>query len=537
MDIATLLQHLSEQIEDLEKRHAVGEDVEAEKEKLEAQKKELQQQEIDRQKKEQEDKLTSDRDSEQREQDLKAQADQITNAVVERIQKNQSEADNAKSEQDKLNDLVKAQVSEALGGDLDEAVTRALAELTQGSREGSRFVGAGASESFVDHVANGGTSKTIDRAAGTTSVDHVGAKKWAKDALESKSLGRFFNVIAKASKSEFLMHDGEKEFLRQVMGVKATPPIVEGTDADGGFLVPEEWMPDLLGLLRAQAVVRQAGPRTVPFNKQMNQTSISTGATAQYTAESAVIAASGMTFAESVLLTPKNLTALVPVSNYLLADADGADSVIRDDMIEVMALREDLAFLRGPGTGGEPRGFTNIVGITSDPITVPTNGFQPTISELRRIKAVLRNQNSGATRLAWFFAPQFLTYLETLTDADGHFLLDTSLLSVDGESSIGVNGRFDGVSYFTSTQIPVNLTQGSATNATDLTLVNMADTIVGDNQSLEVAVSSEASWDAGGATWHSAFQQNQTLFRTVLRHDIAHRRPAQVIVQTGVLID
>jgi HK97 family phage major capsid protein len=292
-------------------------------------------------------------------------------------------------------------------------------------------------------------------------------------------------------------------------------------------------MPDIMGLLRANAIVRSANPRFVPFNKLMNQTSISSGASAAYAAENARIIPSEQVFAEAVLMTPKNLTAMVPVSNYLLADAAGADQLIRDDMVEVITLREDLAFLRGTGGGGEPLGLRNKVGVTLDPVTPPTNGFQPSMSDLRMIRAYYMNNNAGAVDLAWFFHPAFFAYLSTQTDADGHFLLDANLLTLDSD---GRSGMLDGTRFFMSTQIPINLTQGTSSNATDLMLVNMRECIVGINQELELAVSTEAAWSVDGTNWNSAFQQNQTLFRAVVRHDIAHRRPAQIVVQRGVLV-
>jgi len=93
------------------------------------------------------------------------------------------------------------------------------------------------------------------------------------------------------------------------------------------------------------------------------------------------------------------------------------------------------------------------------------------------------------------------------------------------------------VPFFATNQLPANLTQGTASNATDMYLVNMAEAIVGENMTLEIDVSSEASYTTdGGTTWISAFQNAQTLFRAIMRHDVTHRRPTQVIVQTGVLV-
>jgi HK97 family phage major capsid protein len=309
--------------------------------------------------------------------------------------------------------------------------------------------------------------------------------------------------------------------------------LAEGTASAGGVLVPREYMNDILGLLRARAVVRRAAPRIQRFNREMYQTSVSSGATAFYTQENAQIPVSEETFAEAPLLTPKNLTALVPASNYLLNDAEEAEEFIRADLSEVMALREDLAFLRGTGTLGEPRGFRNIAGITLDPLTPGASGRQMSLQDLRRIRAIFRSMNAGAVRPVWFFNPEFLTYLETLQEMSGgsptgRSLLDAETITYDDETM--VSGRFDGVRFYTTTQLPNGTTGGNPT--TELYLVNMAEAIVGENQELEIDLSREASyWD--GAAWVSAFQNNQTVFRAVMRHDIAHRRPNQIVVQTG----
>ncbi len=64
------------------------------------------------------------------------------------------------------------------------------------------------------------------------------------------------------------------------------------------------------------------GPRTVDVKKLLSVLSMSSGATAYYTAENAAIPVSEPTFAEGALLAPKELTALVPVSNRLLRVAN-----------------------------------------------------------------------------------------------------------------------------------------------------------------------------------------------------------------------
>lgn len=527
-DLEAVLAHISTQLDELEARpeSELTDEEKQQKADLEAEKKQVEDLQA-RSEKPAETEVERLR-RELRERTQRDTAKAIATEITSRIREEQE------SESKQLAEMVRSEVSGMMGGDVEDVVRSVMKSM----RGGSRFAGQGAKEDFVDHIAGGGDYKALDP-AGHTRVDHKGAQTECKEIWESKSIGRFFSIVSRAQRSDMFLSEGEKQFVHEIVAGrgrrldgKVATALAEATDSAGGFMVPQEWMPDILGLLRAATTVRRAGPRIVPFNKQMNQTSISSGATASYTAENATIAASNQVFAEAPLLTPKNLTGLVPVSNYLLADAAAAEELVRADLAEVMALREDLAFLRGTGSGGEPLGLRNKSGITLNPIAVPANGFQPTIANLRQIRATFRNLNSGAVRLAWFFHPGFLNYLETRTDTTGRFLLESNLLGINDD---GTSGVIDGVPFYTSTQIPNNLTVGTSTNASDVMLVNMAETIVGINQELEIAVSSEASWN-DGSSWNSAFQQNQTLFRAVIRHDIAHRRPQQIVVQTGVLI-
>lgn len=521
MDLAQLIEHLSSQIEDLNAKagtDGLSEEEETKKAELEAKKAEAEKSV----EKGDDDELEALRE-ELAERKRREAARKLAGEIVARKQEDD------KREADEMSELVREEVAKMLGGNDLQGVVESVLKATRG---GSRWLGDDAADELVDHVAKGGEVKTVDKA--DIKVSNARAEDEAKEILESKSLGRYMNILARATRGDMYLSDGEKSFMRQQVQRKAEHvPLAEMTDAAGGFLVPQEWMDDILGLLRATAVVRAANPRIIPFNKQMNQTSIVTGATAGYTAESSRISPSGMEFAEAILLTPKNLTALVPISNYLLADAAGADAIVRQELVQIIALAEDFNFLRGDGSGGSPKGFLHIAGITSNPITPASNGFEPSIADLRKIRAQFRNLNAGAVRLAWFFHSAFLAYLETLTDSDGRFLLDSALLTLNAD---GISGVLDGTPFYMSNQIPINLTQGSSTNATDLTLVNMDETIVGLNQELELAVSQEAAWSSDGTTWNSAFQSNQTLFRAVIRHDINHRRPNQVFVQHGVLV-
>lgn len=431
------------------------------------------------------------------------------------------------TEKEQLAEMVKEVLGDKLGIDvdgtidIDEAVKKAL----EGNRELSRFAGPnGDADAVKAAIENGTTAKKSDIA--------IGDDRAIKAIEEGQNLAQFLGIASRIKNG--VAEDHEVRFMR---GVRQKA-MAEGTDTAGGFLVPEEWMPDVLGLLRANTVVRQAGPRLQPFAKQMNQTSISSGAVAYYTQENARITPSEPTLAEAPLLTPKDLTGLVAVSNNLLSDAPEADQLVRADLAEVMGLREDLAFLQGTNAGGaEPLGMRNFVGRTQNPLGTlgGGNGALLTLADVRRFRAKTRVLNAQNPTWVWFFAPEFITHLETLTDPDGRFLADTNILKINSD---GLSGTLDGVPFFSTTTIPANLTYGESTNATYVILANIREVVIGQNQDLIIDVSNEATYTTdGGTTWRSAFQERQTLFRASMRHDIAPRRPNQVLVQEGVLVE
>lgn len=534
-DLVQVLQGIDNRLQGLAAREQAGEDVAAERDALEREKAQI----ADAQR----GGATTTEDMTELQRLRAAQQETTERAaareVVEQVLSAQQQEERDRAE--RMRRYAAEEVSKTLaGGALRDTVGEVLRDTREPSRAANEYTTPEAAAALA--AGTGGalgalSAPDADRSGGLAVQDRhslsvQGISREAKSMVESKSFVTFF-------KSVLDMKDGwASEAQRQFLLECRSKAMAEGTDTAGGFLVHPEWMADILPLLRAQAVVLRANPRQQPFAKQMNQTSVSAGAAAFYTLENARIPTSELTLAEAPLLTPKNLTAMVPISRYLLEDASPeAEQMIRDELAEVLALRGDLAFLQGTGTGGEPLGFKNVVGVTSNPIAPGANGFQPTLAQFRRIVAALDEQNGQMFRPVWFFNPKVITYLNTLQEMSGgqptgRLLSDAGYITVADDRRSGV---FDGIPYFATNQIPTNITLGTGTTTYAL-LVNMAEAIVGLSKALEVAVSTEASYTTdGGATWQSAFQQNQALFRAIERHDIAHRRPSQIIVQNGIL--
>lgn len=400
--------------------------------------------------------------------------------------------------QDRLIDDVVTEIEAAVRRLEDAGASRKEVDderrrLLKETRTGSRFVGENASDDFVEHIAKGGSYQL--------------APNTSTGARGTRGLGGLAATMSKA--------------------------LGEGTPSAGGYLVPVEVAAEVLTLLRARSAVNRLGPTTIHVEKELDITSISSGATAYWTAENAQIPVSEQTFASQVLLRPKDLASLVPVSNRLLRDAVGApdiERVIREDLAEVMALREDLAYVQGTGTGGEPLGIRNTPGTTAGP-SFGANGRSPSFDDLKAMVASVRALNAPFRRPGWLFNPRLLSTLETVKDTTGRYLADAGLLEFD---AIGGGGTLLGFPFVTTSQIPIGVTTGSSSDTSYIVFSSdWQEAYIGENLGLTIEVSAEASyWD--GAAWVSAFQNRQSLFRSVRTVDFALRRPQLFVISTGV---
>lgn len=81
----------------------------------------------------------------------------------------------------------------------------------------------------------------------------------------------------------------------------------------------------------------------------------------------------------------------------------------------------------------------------------------------------------------------------------------------------------------------MNLTAGSNT---DCSLIffssDWQECWIGQNEQFEIQISSEAAYIDGASNWHSAFQNDQSLFRASTHHDLGLRRPELFVVVEGV---
>ena len=325
-----------------------------------------------------------------------------------------------------------------------------------------------------------------------------------------------------------------------------TRALITSAGTSGGFLVPPDVMPGVIELLRARAVVRSAGPRIIPMPRgTMTLPGQNSAASASYGAEGAKIANTQPGF-NSIVASYKKMVALVPVSNDMMRYADPAvDAIVRDDLVKVIALREDLAFLQGDGMLDTPKGmlaFANdwakanagIVGnyLLAARSTAAAGGNFITSTAAYTLATVASELGGAVNRLdtanvpdskrVWFMHPRSWNYLNNVQNSLGVYVYRDELSK----------GTLLGYPWKKSTQIPVAIFDTTSTNldCSYVLLTEMDEAMVLDSMQLELAVSREGTYIDGGGNTVSAFQVDQTLIRAIAEHDFQMRHSASVAV-------
>jgi HK97 family phage major capsid protein len=162
--------------------------------------------------------------------------------------------------------------------------------------------------------------------------------------------------------------DSNGKVVKPQVQVDGKAALAEGADSTGGFLVPEEYRPQLIEQGLETAIVRNANPMVVPMSSDTlrypgvadtsHASSVVGGIVAYWEGEGADLNESEPTFRD-IQLTAKKLAGYTKVSEELLQDsAISLEPFLRRRFADAWAWYEDMAFLRGTGSG-QPLGVHN----------------------------------------------------------------------------------------------------------------------------------------------------------------------------------
>ena len=307
--------------------------------------------------------------------------------------------------------------------------------------------------------------------------------------------------------------------------------LTTGDAAGAGFLVPEEMSSEIIELLRPRSVIRSANPVIMPMpTGVMSIPRLTGGASAEYIGEATAQNATGLATGQ-LRLVWKKLRATVPVSNELLAFSNpAANAVVRNDLVQSLATREDQGFIRDDGTQDKPKGLRYwALAANISASNAANDSSVPTLAEVEKDFKQLIQALEGADvrmiRPRFLMSPRSKNFLMMLRDTNGNLAFPEMRTASPTILTIPVS---------ISTNIPSNLGSGTDPES-EIYLVDFADVVIGESTQLIIEVSNEASYTDASGTLVSAFDRDETVIKAIERHDFVVRHQESIAVKTGVV--
>ena len=308
------------------------------------------------------------------------------------------------------------------------------------------------------------------------------AVDYNKDALGAsedgkfKSRGEFFQKVYEAGNGlgidPRLMH---------------TRNLGESFGDAGGFLVPEEFRPDLMMIPLEQSIIR---PRafTMPMSSQSlripavkdtsHATNVFGGVSASWGSEAEDISSSTNQPAfGQVVLDAHKLTGYTVVSNELVQDsAIAVDTLLSRMFGEAIAYFEDVAFISGTGAG-QPQGILNSECLVT--VAKETGQAATTILKENLDKMYARLLPSSHGNAVWIANPDIFPQLASLSQSVGTGGGPVWVSQMAGGPPTSIYGK------------PVIFTEKAQTLGTvgDIMLVDLSYYLIGDRQALTTSAS------------------------------------------------
>lgn len=234
----------------------------------------------------------------------------------------------------------------------------------------------------------------------------------------------------------------KEDFDRHLRGkVLVHNVLSEGVDADGGYLVPEDFERDIVTALEEENVIRSLAK--VITTQHERKIPVATGhSTAQWTAENAAYTESNPTFGQKQIDAFK-LTDLARVSVELLQDsAFDIEDYLMKEFARAFGIAEEEAFCVGTGTN-QPTGIFTANGGTVGVTAAANNAI--TADEL--ISLVYALKSPYRRNAKFLMNDATISAIRKLKDQNGAYLWQPSLQA-------GQPDRLLGYDLYTSPYVP-----------------------------------------------------------------------------------
>lgn len=296
----------------------------------------------------------------------------------------------------------------------------------------------------------------------------------------------------------------------------------QSTNVKGGFLVNTAYSADFVDLLRPRVVVRRLGARSIPMpDGNLSMRKKTQGTTAGYVGERTPAPTTDVQVG-MMSMSAKTLRALVPITNQLIRRASmGVVQMVRDDLLEGVAVKEDAVFIRNTGDALTPNGIAALMP-AGNKLAITAGATLVTVTaDLMKVRLKVINANVPMISCGWIMSPRSKMFLETLRDGNGNLAF----------AEVGASGTLYGYPIGMTTSVPDNL--GAGTNESEIYFGDFSQMLIGDTEAVTIASSDTAAYDDAG-TIRSAFSNDETVVRLIAEHDTGTRYAVAFAMLTGV---
>ncbi len=290
----------------------------------------------------------------------------------------------------------------------------------------------------------------------------------------------------------------------------AVKDMVEGRDADGGYLVQPEYRNTMMSLIEQYGVARQFCTVIPMSTTELIMPKLTGGVQVYWIGEGQTISETQPTFGE-FRMTVKKLAALVPMTSELLNDANLAiANLLATLFAQALAKEEDRIVFAGNTAASDP-----FNGVLYDPGVyghILGSGKKTFSSATAGDLADVTSRNSLYTQGArWFMHRTIFNVIRQLQDGDGMYIWGNPTMSSD-------QGLIWGYPYTLVESMPA--VTATAVSTPYIFFGNLMHYYIGDRQQMTLARSE-----------HVGFAADKVYLRVLQREGMAYALP-----ETGVAV-
>jgi HK97 family phage major capsid protein len=356
-------------------------------------------------------------------------------------------------------------------------------------------------------------------------------KDWARysirRAIQMQLPGERRDGIEEEINSEIALKGGARAegcwVPREAMVLAGQRNFIAGTGTLGGMLVETSNLGgQFIELLRNRALVSMLGARMINLSNPVTIPRQNAAGAVNWVGETVAATLSTGNFTQ-ITLTPLGLSAFQQYGKQLLSESDPSiDGLIRDDIMQIIALEIDRVVLHGTGSP-QPTGITGTTGVTT--IALGANGSAFTVangrSSMVSLETAVAVANADTGNIAYVTNPRLRGRLK---------MIDQSLATNAAQwvwQQTGGRGEVNGYRAEVTNQVSSIQTQGTATTIA-------SSVFFGNWQDVMIASFNNGATDLVVDPYVLAVN---AVVRVIARHwaDVAIRHPGSFAVLLGVL--